>query len=425
MGNSNINAWRAAEMSFHDAVRAYPYVPPMIILKIDMLRRGIVYTKNAVEHVDPQVYMTNRRYIFNEDTGSTPVSLLLRDGTSVNIGGGEVENAGNIGLQNGRTPYVIDYADGKFAITDEGEILEETDFWRKPEYYNKTTNNGLPMWQVVSARPQKLDISVNNLCHFWDKPGGGCKYCVAGGMYEKTKDIRSTILKADDVRETVAEAIRQEGGFSTIMFTGGSILSGQELFDDEVELYIELICAAGDNFNEGRFPSFLVGSAFSVKQLARIYTKTKLMSYTADIEVLNEECFNWICPGKAEFIGYKTWKERLYRAVDIFGKGNVSTGLVNGVEMAKPKGFASEKEALPAVFEEMDEITSHGVSLAAGVWGIGALSILKNQVNPSLDYYIQVFRESDRLHQKYGIPVYNEDYRRCGSHPNMDLARLW
>ena len=55
------------------------------------------------------------------------------------------------------------------------------------------------------------------------------------------------------------------------------------------------------------------------------------MSYTADIEVLNEALFNRHCPGKAEWIGYREWKRRLAGAVGIFGRGRVNTGLVAGV----------------------------------------------------------------------------------------------
>jgi len=35
--------------------------------------------------------------------------------------------------------------------------------------------------------------------------------------------------------------------------------------------------------------------------LIRLYEQTGLSSYTSDIEVLNEEKFNWICPGKAKW----------------------------------------------------------------------------------------------------------------------------
>lgn len=58
------------------------------------------------------------------------------------------------------------------------------------------------------------------------------------------------------------------------------------------------------------------------------------MSYTADLEVLDEKMFEWICPGKAHYVGYNNWKERLYQAVDIFGRGYVNTGIVSGIELA-------------------------------------------------------------------------------------------
>jgi hypothetical protein len=412
--------WREREASYAEVIKNHPDFPPLIALKIDVLRRGIRYTDASVRQVDPAIYATNRRYIFTEKSGATPVSLILRDGTSIFL---TTENNSPVSAVN-RDPYVIDYIDGRQVITDQGEIIEEVDFWRKPDYYDQITSSGVPMWQVVSARPQRLDISVNNHCHFWDKPRGGCKYCVAGAMFKQTKDLRPDTLTPQDVRETIAEALKQKGRYSAIMFTGGSILSGRELLDDEVDLYIEIIKAVGDNFAAARFPGQLISTAFNLRQLERIYRETKILCYTADIEVLNEEKFNWICPGKAEFIGFQEWKKRLFAAVDIFGRGYVNTGVVNGVELAAPHGFKSEAEALSAVTEEMEDLVAHGVGIAGGVWGLSPLAVFRNQLNPSLEYYVQVFQAADQLHKKYKIPPYMDDYRRCGSHPNTDLGRI-
>ncbi|MCD8152801.1 MAG: radical SAM protein, partial [Clostridiales bacterium] len=168
--------------------------------------------------------------------------------------------------------------------------------------------------------------------------------------------------------------------YTSVFLTGGSILDGEELLDGEVEQYINILKVVGKNFGGRRFPSQLIGTAFSKKQLQRIHDETGLMSYTADIEVLNEELFNWICPGKAAKIGYQEWKERLYQAVDIFGRGYVNTGLVAGVEMAKPRGFATEEEALEKVLEEAEELARHGVSPVACVWNIAPGSVFFDQI---------------------------------------------
>jgi hypothetical protein len=148
------------------------------------------------------------------------------------------------------------------------------------------------------------------------------------------------------------------------------------------------------------------------------------MGYTPDLEVLNADKFRWICPGKEEFIGYEEWKRRLYYAVDIFGKGNVNTGIVGGVETATPYGFKTEEEALRYTLEEAEELAEHGVSCAASIWQASPGSIFKNQKTPSLDYFAKLMYGLDEIRRKYDIPPFIDDYKRCGSHPNTDLGRM-
>lgn len=191
-----------------------------------------------------------------------------------------------------------------------------------------------------------------------------------------------------------------------------------------MDYYIEILKAIGENFKVRRFPSQLISTAFSEKQLGRLYEETGLTSYTADIEVLNEEKFNWICPGKAEWIGYREWKNRLVRAVDVFGRGNVNTGIVGGVELAKPYGFKSEEEALKATLEEAEELAASGVSTVYMVWMPRPQSHFHDQRNASLEYYVRLARGLHDLRKKYRLSVDFDDYRRCGNHPDSDLSRL-
>ena len=81
------NRRATSELSRQDVIEKYPDVSPFVILKTDIQRRSLVYTARALATVDPQ----NTRCAFNHIFGNTvdhgaaafPVSLLLRDGTSV------------------------------------------------------------------------------------------------------------------------------------------------------------------------------------------------------------------------------------------------------------------------------------------------------------------------------------------------------
>lgn len=421
-------SWRKQELSLEEVIKRHPEVPPLVILKIDLNRRGVWFTKAALEKVDPKIHHVEPIGSTGTSLGGTrnalyadkpaPIGFLLRDGTSV--------CNGNMPLYDytQREPYILDVVDEKLVITDEGKVLEEIEFWEKPDFYDKVTRNGTPMWQIATARPQRITLAPGIKCQFWDKPGNGCKYC---SFFHETRghDFEERTEKYfEDVEDTVREALKQKGRYASYHMSSGSWYSGKHLFDDEVDLYIKTYKAAGKAFGTKKFPVKLVASAFDKEQLQRLYDETGITTYTTDLECLNEDIFNWVCPGKAEVVGYKEWKKRLYDAVDIFGPGKVNCGIVGGIELAQPKGFQSEDEALKAVLTEADEIASHGVSFAEGVWTTGHYSYFARQHTPSLDYFVRLAYGLAEARRRYGLNIYTDDYRRCGNHPNTDLARI-
>jgi len=400
-----------SELTRQEILQKYPGLSPFAILKADVQRRSLTYTPAALALVDPAVHQVE--YVgYNIDKKDTaiPCSLLLRDGATV-------MSAPFPGKTN---PYVVDALDGKPVLLDGGEYVDEVFYWHKPDYYGKQTSSGKPMWQVVSARPQRLDINPYNYCHFWDN-GKGCKFCAIAANYRKHKDEKELALDPNDIREVVAEAVKQPGRFANILLTGGSITS--ENFDVELNNYITILRAIGEVFDTPRFPSQLIASAFSERQIERLYNETGLMSYTSDLEVLNEEKFNWICPGKAEHIGYAEWKRRLVYASQVFGRGNVNTGIVGGVELAKPHGFATEDEALDVTLTEAESLAEQGVATVYCVWNTLPGSVFHNQQVPSLEYYVRLAQGLQGLRVKYDLNIDMDNYRRCGNHPDTDLAR--
>ncbi|MCI1945354.1 radical SAM protein [Clostridium luticellarii] len=409
---------RKRELTLKEVIEKYNDASPFTIIKADVQRRSVIYTDRAIKAADKNIHQLQSRGIFfsvGEKKDYFPVSLLLRDGTSIITGP----------LPSAKNPYIVDYIDGKSYLTDGGKIVEEVEYWPKPDYYEKFTSKGTPMWHVATSRPQRIDIDPYSYCHFWDT-GKGCKYCNIGSNFNKNKiqNNKPARLDSQDVYETVKEALKEPGSLESIFLTAGSILSGEEVFDDEVSLYIEILQAIGENFKTKKFPSQMISSAFNERQLQKIYENTGIMSYTSDIEVLNEEKFNWICPGKSKLIGYKEWKRRIFAAVDIFGRGNVDSGIVAGVELARPYGFETEDEALKVMLEEAEEFAENGVSIVQCVWTPYPGSVFQNQENPSLEYYVKLSRSLDNLRRKYDLNIDLDNYRRCGNHPDTDLSRV-
>ena len=413
--------WREKELSYDQVIDKYPDIPPILALKIDVSRRGIAYTDAAFAKVDSNKHHVEPfNYMIGHGKQISPIGLFLRDGSVICQGHQEVYD------WTYRDPYILDVVDDKLVIVDNDRIFEEAKFWEKPDFYDKYTSNGTPMGEIASARPQRLTIAPATKCHFWDVPKEGCKYCALFSAHRSANDegdIRDDKWFSD-VTETVEEALKQKGRYASFHMTAGSTLSGKEIFDDEVDLYIKTLKAAERVIDAKKFPVKLVASAFSKKQLQRMYEETAITTYTTDLEVLNKNLFGWVCPGKNRLVGYDEWKHRLYDAVEIFGRGNVDCGIVGGVETAQPNGFEDEQEALNNVLTEAEEIASHGVSFADCVWNTLPGAIFMKQKTPSLEYYVQLALGLAEVRRKNGLNIYTDDYRRCGNHPNTDLARI-
>jgi hypothetical protein len=411
-------ATRSRSSQLDEVLARHPEVPRLIAVKIDAQRRGVHYTDRAVAAVDPERHQLRGSYLFgSRDAQLTPLpeSLLLRDGTTILTDPTPLE----------QDPYLVDFLDGRFWLTDGEERIESVELWPKPAYYDRTTSSGIPMKYVVTARPQRLNIFQSSACHFWGN-GNGCKFCDINSHSKQQKAELGipTRLRPEDVAETIAAALEEPGRFTGICLTAGTDFRGAELFDSEVDHYVELLQAVGTKFRTPRFPSQLIGTAFNERQLERLHRETGLTSYTSDLEVLNERIFQWVCPGKAEKVGYQEWKRRVVAAVGIFGRGNVGTGLVGGVELAKPNGFASEDEALAVTLEEAEDLASKGVTTVYIVWVPRPGSEFREQRNASLDYYVRLAKGLHAIRAKYRLSVDFDDYRRCGNHPDSDLARL-
>lgn len=415
--------WRKEEESLREIINKYPTVSPFVIIETDVNRRGVFYTDAALTKLNPRIHKVNIGTETTEfepvDTKQhriTPASLLLRDGTSIIAS----ENS----TKSSRDPYTVDVVDDKIVLVDDDVVIEEVEYWDKPKFFDKFTSRGTPMREVLDARPQRYSVSLSNYCHFWSTPNHGCKYCGIGAGGRQFKGCENERVNIQDLTETMQELIKEKGRFVGVILTGGSILSGKKLLDDELDGYIEALQAIGTVFRTKRFPSQVNSTAFDEEQLIRLREETGLTSYTTDLEAFDENIYKWVCPGKAAHIPYDEWKRRLYLAVDIFGKGQVNTGIVSGVELATPYGFKSEAEALKIDFETAEELSSHGVGLKHDVWKVVPGSIFFRQTTPSLDYYIQLTKGFYDIMKKYNISTDMDSYRKCGMHPNINLDRI-
>lgn len=247
--------WRKKEESYWEIIKKYPTVSPFIITQLDVQRRGVVYTDAALDKVDLSIHQVDPC-----SDRFAPSSLLLRDGTSIVT---HFTFSTSKKTANSREPYTVDVVDGKTVLVDDDKVIDEVIYWEKPKFYDKKTSYGTPMREVIDARPQRFSLNVSKYCHFWDKPGEGCKYCGIGANGAKYKGCHNEQVNPEEIKEVMQEIIKQKGRFTGVVLTGGSILSGNELCDDELQAYINAMQAIGTAFKTKKFPSQINSTALN------------------------------------------------------------------------------------------------------------------------------------------------------------------
>jgi hypothetical protein len=408
-------------------ITKYPDVTPFVILKQSVRLHGASLTDKALDRLQGSVYSyssTQNLHTEHEiqQTGrALPGPIILRDGSTAAVSF-EEEFA---------NPYLVDWDGENFILLDGDEFIDTIDFVPRPQYVGKKTSRGVPMETIAEARTQYMFITTYAHCHLWDT-GEQCRYCM---FFTDTKGLRQEISRSglekikknsavdpEDIYETVKEALKERGRFSGIHFTAGMDYNGEELFDDEVNRYIDAIRAAGRNFR-ARFPSFLTAPAYSKKQLKRIHDETLLSAYAAHIEVWDERISKWICPGKNKFPGREEWIRRTFDAVEIFGVGNVYSQIVAGVELARPHGFKTIDEALDSNFRACEYYAKNGVIFVATFWRPHKFSTLGKQPSPPLEYYVRLARGLHDIRKSYGLSADQDDYKHCSNHADTDMER--
>ena len=85
----------------------------------------------------------------------------------------------------------------------------------------------------------------------------------------------------------------------------------------------------------------------------------------------SEPLFAKVCPGKNRYVGYARWIEALETAVRYWGRGNVYSAMVAGIELEPEHGLEWE-EAARIALQGAEDLCSRGIiPIYSLVWPVG------------------------------------------------------
>jgi hypothetical protein len=374
------------------------------LLKVEILTRGVEFSENALIKARNDC-AKGQNLVYNvpiNASTSRPQELFIEamDGyvTAVSCVAPNI-NRDSVKIDMNKNGDLIAIIDG---IVFEGVKIR---YIKEPEYYGKKLKNGDVVKKYVSSCGyDELNILPWKGCAI----SKNCKFCGVNTVANKDEtDLFNafSISKNHDIwkenksnyisnlKEAISIALEDkcyDEHAHLIMISGN--LSDESL-DMQTDIYSEIAENIKNDLN-GKATEGIVAVMTPPKDMNKMVKmkKSGIDIVVFNLEVGNEPWFSKYCPGKSN-LGREYFIERLLKAVNIYGSGNVWTNFVFGLEPADK------------LIEVCDYLGKQGIVAGANVLHLDQGNQLDCSV-PCKENVINFFYELAKIYKKYGFKPY-------------------
>ena len=217
-----------------------------------------------------------------------------------------------------RSPYTLRIGERGARLELGGEYVAPVVVPPRPRIYDMQTADGVPYWKIALLHLDSIASTVVQKCIYWDTPEQ-CGFC---GI-ELTRDGQTVPVKTPAMLAEVCTAARDHDGAVDVTLTTGSLNRR-----DRGALYISK-CATAIKEACG----LPVQVQFEPPDDLAVLDEVRVAGVDAvgmHLETFDPEVLARVAPGKAAtgIDGYfRAWE----RAVEVFGRGRVSTYVILGM----------------------------------------------------------------------------------------------
>jgi radical SAM protein (TIGR04043 family) len=226
-----------------------------------------------------------------------------------------------------RSPFVahVSYDGSRATLARSGRFVAEISFPATPRFYELATSDGIPYWKIARLHASDvLATTVLQTCVRYGHRSTSCQFCAIG----QSLAARQTIAEKtpEQLAEVAAAAVRLDGIQHMVMTTGtprtsdrgASVLaSAARAVKSSVDIPIQAQCEPPADF-------------IWFERLREAGVDTLGMH----LEAVGQHVRERIMPGKAE-VPLSFYFQAFERAVEVFGRGQVSTYLLAGLGDAR------------------------------------------------------------------------------------------
>jgi hypothetical protein len=282
------------------------------------------------------------------------------------------------------TPYSLEVEAGSVVLYDEGRSVGAIDFVVPNPVAETVLSSGVKLRDVGGLNPEGgMHVMYSAECSLKDK-GLDCFFC---GFNERAKDGNANKVPIKSARQ-VAEAYtlaRRAGQANHFRITGGFIPERRE-----VEYYIDVAEAIHEDW-DSFYGVAVIGAPADLSVLPK-YKEAGFQNVSHNLEIWHKDIFAALCPGKErETGGWQHWVDALHRSVEIFGRGNVHTNFVGGLE------------PLDSVLEGIEYLANIGVVAHFSVFRPEIGTQLEGWRSPEARWHYNLVDKATNIFRRHGF----------------------
>jgi len=387
-------------------------LPPEVIFKEDLLRLGLSlgWSEASPSAASPGSYQRKSYFIFSFDR--TPIDGMaeqenLRAPEEIALLGGPRDFRRTIVSVrlNPCSPYKLERTGNGFSLYLDGDLICPVEVPPEPPHYRRSLASGKPISEIapVIEWGYLIYLTVFRRCQYVGTDQE-CRFCDINPNFDQQRAAGrpyTTVKGMEEILEALELIAADDSRSKAYTLTGGSVTS-QLRGLAEADFYVQYAEAIERKF-PGRWIGKVVMQALPKAQLFG-FRDAGIRIYHPNYEVWDERLFEWLCPGKSNYIGRRQWIDRILDARGVFGASCVIPNFVAGVEMASPHGFTTVDEAIGSTTEGLDFFMSQGVTPRFTTWCPEPLSNLGSQEPAPLEYHLRLLQSYRDTLNKYRLP---------------------
>jgi len=294
-----------------------------------------------------------------------------------------------------RSPYEVAGNNGAFYLEKNGEKIFSVDFSPTPRFYALKTEAGIPYKKIALLHGRDcLASTIYQDCIYW-RSKLRCKFCGIKVSLENGQTVKDK--SAAELAEVAAKAYELDH-ISHVTLTTGTT----NRVDKGIK---QLAHAAGAIKGKTALPIHVQCEPPSdLKYLDSLY-ESGVDTVGIHIESFDSDVLSHIAPAKAS-IGIESFKEAWKRAVEIFGRNQVSSFIIVGLG-----------EELASILEGSELLARSGVYPFIVPLRPIPHTYLENACPPPPEQLLYIYKSVSAITKKYNLSAQNckAGCVRCGA----------